>query len=365
GTYPLWNPYLFCGMPSYPTQAYTPFVYPVSFFTHVLHAYLHFPEMTWLLLHYLLAGAGAYLLLRSLGAGAAVSLLGGAMFMIMPNYIAMGAHGHGSQACAVAYMPFALLFALNILRGRKRIVMTSLLAITLGFQMLRGHIQISYYTYLLIGFLFIYEGVALVRRREFSAFASNIAFFAAAFIMALGIASVLVIPVREYSGLSIRGGEGGGLDYGYATGWSLHPKEILTFILPWSFGFGKVTYWGRMPFTDYPNYIGQVTALFSILGIFILRGRAKWFLLTAAALATLISFGRFFPVLYDPLFRFLPWFDKFRVPVMILIVQQLVLVVLAGLTMEELLRRAGQGALPGWLTADRLKWMLIAFAAVL
>jgi len=365
GTYPLWNPYIFCGMPSYPTQAYTPFVYPVSFITHVLHAYLHFPEMTWLLVHYLLAGAGAFLLLRSLGAGAAVSLLCGAMFMIMPNYIAIGAHGHGSQACSTAYMPFALLFALNIMRGRKRIVMASLLAIALGFQMLRGHIQISYYTYLLIGFLFIYQSVALLRRREYSAVAANTAFFAAAFIVALGIASVLVIPVREYSALSIRGGEGGGLDYGYATGWSLHPKEVLTFVFPWAFGFGKGTYTGAMPFTDYPNYLGITTVLFSILALVLAKSRWKWFLLSAALLATVIGFGKFLPVLYGPMFKLLPYFNKFRVPVMVLIVQQLALVALMGLGLDAFLRLEAEGGLAKRLNPGYLKWVLVGCAVVL
>ena len=365
GTYPLWNPYLFCGMPSFSSLAYTPYVYPVSYITHILHKYAGFPAMGWLLLHYLLAGAGMYLLARSFGMRPSISLLAGILFMVMPNFVAAGANGHGSQAGAVAWMPLALLFARRVLGGRRRIGSAAFLAIVLGMQMLRGHIQISYYTFLLIGLFYIFEMAGYIRERKGKEALAGTGLLAAAFVLALGIAAVLVFPVRDYADWSIRGGSGGGLDYDYATGWSLHPKEILTFILPWSFGFGKVTYWGRMPFTDYPNYIGQVTAFFSILGIFILRGRVKWFLLTAAVLATLISFGRFFPVLYDPLFRFLPWFDKFRVPVMILIVQQLVLVVLAGLTMEELLRRAGQGALPGWLTAGRLKWVLIAFAAVL
>jgi hypothetical protein len=35
----------------------------------------------------------------------AAAALAGAVFMVMPNYIANGANGHGSQACAVAYMP--------------------------------------------------------------------------------------------------------------------------------------------------------------------------------------------------------------------------------------------------------------------
>jgi hypothetical protein len=365
GTYPLWNPYIFCGMPSFSSLAYTPYVYPVAFLTHLLYTYAGFPAMTWLLLHYLLAGVGMYLLARSFGVRPSISLMAGALFMIMPNYIAAGANGHGSQAGAVAWMPLALLFARRVLGGRDRISSAALLAIVLGMQMLRGHIQISYYTFLLIGLYYVFETAGNLREGRGREAAAGTALLAASFVLAVGIAAVLVFPVRDYAHWSIRGGSGGGLDYDYATGWSLAPKEIITFLFPWSFGFGKATYWGSMPFTDYPNYIGQVTALFALIGALIVKGRAKWFLLTAAVLAVLISFGRHFPLLYGPMFRFMPWFDKFRVPVMVLIVQQLTMVVLAAMGIEELLRRAENGSLPGYLGPSRVRWVLVACAAAL
>jgi hypothetical protein len=365
GTYPLWNPYLFCGMPSFGSLAYTPFVYPPSFVTHLLHEYLHTPEMTWLLLHYILAAAGMYLLLRSFDIRPLVSLLGGAVFMMLPNYIAIGANGHGSQACAISYMPIALLLARNVMTGKRRLEMASYLAIILGFQMLRGHVQISYYTYLMIGLLFLFEIVYLLRSEKRRDALLNTLCLAGAFIAAIGIAAVLIFPVRDYAALSIRGGGEGGLDYGYATGWSLHPKEMITFFLPWSYGYGKATYWGMMPFTDYPNYLGVLTASFAALSLFIVRNRWRWFLFVTALLSTLLSFGKFFPLLYEPMFRFFPYFDKFRVPVMILIVQQLSLVALMGLGLEEYLRRYEEGKLPAFLEARRLKWILIVGAAAI
>ena len=85
-------------MPSYASLSFTPYVYPPAFITYVLQQYLRFPEMTWLLFHYLLAGVGMYLLARSLGARSSVSILAGVTFMIMPNFVAIGAYGHGSQA---------------------------------------------------------------------------------------------------------------------------------------------------------------------------------------------------------------------------------------------------------------------------
>lgn len=366
GTYPLWNPYLFCGMPSYGSLAYTPYVYPVSFVTHVLYTWLWFPEMTWLLVHFLLAGIGTYLLVRSYHVRPSVSLLAGVLFMIMPNLVAAAANGHGSQASAVAWMPFALLLARGALGGGRRIRSAALLAIVLGMQMLRGHIQISYYSFLLIGLLYIFEAAALARSGRGRDALSGLGLLAAAFLFALGIAAVLVLPVRHYAAYSIRGGgPEGGLDYGYATGWSLHPKEILTFVFPWAFGYGKATYWGSMPFTDYPNYLGVPAAVFAAIGALLARGRHRWFLLATILAATLIAFGKYLPVLYDPMFRLLPWFDKFRVPVMVLIVQQLAVVVLAGIGLETFLAAAAGDRLPRPLAPRATRWILIGCAALL
>jgi hypothetical protein len=366
GSYPLWNPYLFCGMPSYASLAFTPYVYPPSFVTYALQRFLRFPEMTWLLVHYLLAGAGMYLLARALGCRASVSIAAGLVFMILPNYVAMGANGHGSQAASIAYMPLALLLSWRVVAGPRRLAPAGLLAIVLGFQMLRGHVQIAYYTYLFVGLLFFFEAWALVKARDRAGLAKGAVFLAAAFAAAVGIAAVLILPVREYAAHSIRGGgAGGGLDYGYATGWSLHPKEMLTFFFPWAYGFGKATYWGAMPFTDYPNYLGVATAILAALGVALAKGRWKWFLLAAALASTVVSFGKFFPVLYGPMFRYLPYFSKFRVPVMVLIVQQLAVVLLMAAGLEAFLSRARAGTLPPSLSAKRIKWALAAAAIAL
>ncbi len=366
GSYPLWNPYLFCGMPSYASLAFTPYVYPPSFVTFALQRYLGFPEMTWLLIHYLLAGAGMYLLARALGCRAAVSMAAGLVFMLLPNYVAMGANGHGSQAVSIAYMPLALLLAWRVLSGPRRLAPAGLLAIVLGFQMLRGHVQIAYYTYLLIGLLVLFEAAALLRARDRAGLARGAGFLAGSFAVAVGIAAVLIFPVREYAAHSIRGGAaGGGLDYGYATGWSLHPREMATFVFAWASGFGKATYWGAMPFTDYPNYLGVATAVCAVFGLLLAKDRRRWFLLAAALAATLVSFGKFFPLLYEPMFEYLPYFNKFRVPVMALIVQQLAVVLLMATGLEAFLSRARGGTLPPWCAAKRLKWALVAVAIAL
>jgi len=164
GGYPLWNPYLFAGMPSYASLSYTPYVYPVNVIAGWLAKYLHFPNATWLLLHIFLLGLGVYLLLVDRGVHFLIAVGAGILMMWMPNHVAVGANGHGSQMSAVAFIPFALFFWDRIWRGGSLPVNASALAIVLGLQLLRAHVQISYYTFALLGLHALFFGFLKVRQ---------------------------------------------------------------------------------------------------------------------------------------------------------------------------------------------------------
>src|SRR6188474_128975 len=92
--YPLWNPFIFCGLPSYAALAYNPDVYFPDWilkpFTSVT------PPMLWLIAYYMVGAIGVYFLARDRGAAPGPAALGGLLFALTPNLIAVGAHGHGS-----------------------------------------------------------------------------------------------------------------------------------------------------------------------------------------------------------------------------------------------------------------------------
>jgi hypothetical protein len=369
GGYPMWNPYLFSGMPSYESLSYNPYVYPVSVFTGFLTEVLRFPNATWLLFHALMLGFGVFLVLWDRGVNFIVAAFAGVAMMWMPHHVAVGAYGHGTQANAIAYVPYALFFWDRIWRGKRLVPNASALVIVLGFQLLRAHVQISYYTFALLGAHTIFFGIARIRGAlrgetdpEYPAVSGflkralrreqlparrlavletwDLVFvFAVVVVAALLVSAVLFLPVKEYAPYSIRGAsESGGLDYGYATSWSLHPAESLTFLVPFSYGFGKILYHGHMPFTDYANYVGLVVFLFAVLAVCFVRSRFVKFLVVVAVGTTFVSFGKFFPLVYNPLFKWLPYFDKFRVPVMVLIVQHFTIVLLFGIGLNAVLR---------------------------
>ena len=321
GDYPLWNPYLFAGMPTFGSLAYTRFLYPPAELLTRLQDDLGFPLLTWMFAHLFFGGLGVFWLLGRWNLPWPARLLGAAIWLMTPKLAAWGVHGHGSKLMTAAYLPWVAGAVLEILRGRGR-RLVGVLALLLGLQILSGHVQIIYYTLLTVGVLVLARWAAalIARPRGELPWRPTLGVALAAG-LAFALGAALLWPVHDYAAWSVRGVDaaGGGADYAYATGWSLSLRELPTLVLPSSAGFGLATYQGTMPFTDYPNYLGLLAVLLAVAG---LGFRERWTVRALAAvalLALLVSFGRHFPVLYDPMFRWLPYFNKFRIPSMVLI----------------------------------------------
>lgn len=327
--YPLWNPYVFLGMPSFASGSYNPHLYPPDWPLTVIAKVIPMPNLTWMILYYFLGALFTALLAREWGARAEGALLAGILFAFTPNLVAVGSHGHGSQLVDSAYLPLIVWLASRWYR-RGGIHHLGWLALAGGCQMLRGHAQIVYYTWLAVG---IYVGVELIAgfvRKDPDAppVATRIVRAAAiggAMMLAFGMAGVYNLPLRDYAKQSIRGGGAdGGVGMDYATAWSLAPYELPTLVAPNAVGFGGATYWGGMPFTDYPNiYVGIVALVLAILGL-LRGGTLRIFAWTLAGFSILVAFGEHTPF-YGMLYRGLPLFNKFRVPVMIVLLTHLAL----------------------------------------
>jgi hypothetical protein len=229
GEYPLWQPWIFSGMPTAESFTNTSNLY----FLQYVFQILHIPTILIHLLHFLFAGLGMYVLLRYLKISQIVAIIGGAGLMLMPYLVTMEVFGHGSQAMTAAYIPWAFWAALKLF-DKQRILDVGILAIILGLQLQRAHVQIAYYTWMLIGALFLFKIILFLKERELrkNAIKGSILFIIA-IIIALGIAALVYLPSLQYSSESIRSvGQPGSASYDYATSWSFHPKEILTFLIP-------------------------------------------------------------------------------------------------------------------------------------
>ena len=341
--FPLWQPWIFSGMPT--ADAFT-FVSLLYFPNYILNLFFLSSNMTQLL-HLLFAGIGSYLLLRFIGLSSLSAFLGGSAFMITPFMITMIVFGHGSQMMTAAYIPWIMMFTMKLFRN-PNLLNIGILAILMGFQLQRAHVQIAYYTWMLIGAYVLINFIL-----DFKDNKSNnkplvsLGAFTISAILAIAIALIIYLPSLEYTPFSVRGSSGGGADYNYATSWSFSPKELLTFFIPSALGFGGQTYWGNMPFTDYPNYMGIITMLLAIIGFVYKRDRFMWFLFTTSLLAIFISFGKNLAIIYDLFYSFFPFFNKFRVPAMILILVQFNTCIMAAIGMDHLIS-INKNKLPNW-----------------
>jgi hypothetical protein len=358
--YPLWNPFVFLGMPSFASGAYNPLIYPPDWPLALVQKVIPLPDMTWLLIYYALGAWFFFLLAREWGARPEGALLGAVAFIFAPNLVAVGSHGHGSQLVDSAYLPLMLWLASRWLR-RGSLADLGALALAGGFQMLRGHVQICFYTWLAIGIYALVNVIASLRDRPtLTPKLVRAAAILGAAALAFGIAGFYNLPLRDYAHLSIRGSRAdGGVGMNYATQWSFGLLELPTIVLPGWAGFGGQTYWGGMPFTDYPNaYVGMITVVLAIPA-FLAGGTARVFALVLAAFSLLISFGHNAPF-YGWLYDHLPLFNKFRIPVMIILLFQLAAALGAAWGWSSLLESPQQKG-----TDDARRRVLVASMAAL
>lgn len=333
GEYPLWTPYLFSGMPSLGSLIAAPGTNPFSTVLAPLGPSLK--PIAW----YFLIGLFTFLLARRRVESRFAALMAAVAFVYCTHVIGWVMAGHNSKLATTVFLPVILLMA-DRLMEKPGAVNWALMALAVGLSIVTSHMQITYYALLSAGLLMVFLTIAQLRAGARPA-GVGLAWglFGLAALIGLGASAVVSLPVQEYSHWSIRGAEGAGLTREYATNWSFHPAEILTFFIPAFFGFGNATYWGWMPFTEAPHYMGILPLFLAILGaVLCWKDRLTKYLVALGVIGLFVSFGKEFPILYDPLFNLLPMFNKFRVPSMALILTQLAVALLAALAIDALAR---------------------------
>jgi hypothetical protein len=382
GVYPLWQPWLFSGMPTVEAFSYLSGLYYPNVFFNLFHT----DGIVLQLLHLAFAGLGVFLFLRQYGLKTLAAPFGGALFMLNPYMTAMLVHGHGSQLMTVAWMPWMLWATMRLIQ-RGGLADAGILALIAGFQLQRSHVQIAWYSWMLMLLLAVvlffckrglpaktasvsglppvvpgggYEGGRCVSD-EGTHRGRPYVFLLWVLVLCCGVAmsASIYLPASEYAAYSVRGAaeQGGGSAWEYATLWSMHPLELITFLVPGAFGFGGVTYWGFMPFTDFPAYAGIVVLLLAVSGAVMRRKEPMiWFFVAGILLALLLSFGRFFSPVFDLFYHFAPLFSRFRVPSMALIMLYLIISFLAAIGVNDLLQRQSER----WLLPIRIGALLLA-----
>ncbi len=362
GRLPLWNPYLFGGVPTVEAGS-GDFLYP----TTILHAFLPFTAaLAWkLIVHVFLAGVFAYLATRALGARRIVALFAGCAWLLSANLVSLTWGGQDGKLYVIALFPAAVWLLLSGFASGSWVRFLWLGAVC-GL-MLVAHPQLSYYAYLALGLW----GLALLwagRSGGGPYLVRRAAGGVVALALALGTSAVVLLPMYRYlRDDSPRAGAGRGFEY--AASWSLHAEETVGMFIP-DFAGTDVqaeTYWGKNAFKHNLEYAGALVLVLGVAGAVGLRGdRRRWGLLALAVTSWLYAMGAGTPA-FRLMYELVPGLGRFRAPSLAMFLCLAALLFLAALLLERVASRdahalrvatwsAGGGAglallLAGWVQA--------------
>ncbi len=360
GRLPLWNPYLFLGVP-FLANPQSAVLYP-----------LHWPFM-WLpaaksliaslALHVWWAGLGAAIYARRVARLRWAAALTAGLIFALSGYV--GAHaGQVNQVSVVAWLPWLLWLLEESWRDgtdappgqrwrRANLVALAGLAAAIGLQLLAGHTQASFINLVGLALAAVWPGVAAALvwawarlRRQPAAFdrralgqaAVRLGLVVLATALGALLAAVQLLPTWELAQQSVRSG---GLPYREAVSFSLRPRALLLTLLP-TYGENLADLFRTPAFAEFVAYVGIAGLLLAAMGaILAWRGRSERpelatqagmaLMLAAAGLA--LALGAYNPLTYV-LYKFVPGFDLFRAPARWMALYTFGVSVLAGIGVE-------------------------------
>lgn len=368
GKSPLWTNSMFGGMPTYQIWL----KYPKNITTHVItFLKVTFPNPVDTVLIYLL---GTYFLLLVLGLSPWLAAAGAIAFAFSSyNFIFLEA-GHSNQAMAIAFFPPILAGVLLTLRG-KYWLGAALTAFFIAMEIRSNHIQMTFYLFIALLILVGIEFFHAYKNKTLPQFGKAFGFLTLGVVLAIAVNAGTLWTTYEYGQYSTRGKSNittdsaqpnNGLDKDYAYQWSQGVGETITLLIPNAYGGASSpilkedsqvaktiqakgadaqqalgfaqqmpVYWGPKPFTSGPWYFGAFVLFLFIFGLFVVKSRLKWWLLSATLLSILLSFGKNFSVVSDLFFNYFPLYNKFRSVEFNLVIASLCVPILACLAVFE------------------------------
>lgn len=369
GQEPLWTNSMFGGMPT--TMIST--IYKGNYLQQLYNNLFWGPRPASYLI---LAFVSFYLLMLSLGVRSWVAIAGALAFGFCSYNFQIMQVGHNAKMVAIAFMPMVLasvIFAFS----RNRWLGAVFLGISLAFEIMANHPQITFYLAMVILF---YGGAQLylaIKNKTLPSFIKTGVLLLVAAGLAAGANVNHLWPTWEYTKYTMRGGSEltlnqqnqteNGLDKEYATAWSYGIEETFNLLIPNFNGgasageLGKNSetykflkqagaqqadqiikqlplYWGPQSFTAGPMYMGAVAIFLFVLGLVLIKGPMKWWIASLSLLVLLLGWGRHFMVLSNLFYDYVPLYNKFRVPSMILVVLQLTIPLLGFYTVWKIVK---------------------------
>ena len=385
----LWSNSMFGGMPVYQISMQQPYNV-LQYAEKLIHA---FPRPASNAILYLIC---FYILLLAFGFKPWQAVVGAIGFTFASYNFIIIAAGHNSKAITIAYMA-PLIGSVFLAFRRKRLLGGVLTAFFLSLAIRANHIQILYYTLLILLFFGVVEFIFSFREKTLPDFLKSIGVLAVAAVIAIGMNATSLLTTYEYSHYTMRGKSNGltadtqsaqeGLNKDYITQWSYGVDETMTLLIP-NFKGGASggaldiksetaqhlknlgvpdtqikeivqqmpLYWGTQPGTSGPVYFGAIVLFLFVLSLFIVDRRTKWWLVPVIILTLMLSWGKNFMPLTDFFIDYIPMYNKFRTVSMILVATGFGVALLAFMGMKEVYE--------GNITRDKLSKSILLSAAI-
>lgn len=380
GEDPQWTGGMFGGMPAYLINV----AYPAQLVKRTVGQVVKLIDTPAGFLFF--AMTAMWLMLLIVGVNPWVGIVASLAYGLSTYFLLIIGAGHVTKMWALVYAPLMMGGAWMTLRGNIWCG-AALTALTASLEIGANHPQITYYFLVAMAAFWISEGITALREGRLRNFALRTAMLAGAGILAVGSNFSPLWYTAKHSKETIRGGSelattaeapAGGLALDYATAWSYGRAETFNLLIPDFMGRESGTtfpadgqtaavlndyglrgaaqqlpaYWGTQPYTGGPTYLGAAAIFLSALGIALVRGRNKWWIIAACVLMILLAWGRNLMGFTEFAFKYLPGYNKFRTVSMTLVVVQWAVPLLGALA----LMRLWKGEIPRERLLRALGW---------
>lgn len=367
---PYWTGASFSGMPAYPISTYYP-----NDIVRSLDKLLRFlPRPADYTFLYFLS---FFVLMMALKVNWRLAILGSLAFGFSTYLIIIFGAGHNAKAHAIAYMPLVIAGVLWVFQ-RKFVLGFIVTGLAMALEIYTNHIQMTYYLGFCLLILGIVEFINAFKENKIPLFIKQAAVIIAAVVLGIGANAPRLMALKEYSENSTRGKseltinlDGSskevtqGLDKEYITQYSYAKLETFNLFIPRFMGGGTVeklgensnffqfieekvgkkaaagyseqvlTYWGDQPIVEAPAYIGAVIFFLFFLGMFLVKGRLKQWLVAATIFSIILSWGRNFEVVTNFFIDYVPLYNKFRAVSSIQVIAELCVPILGVLGLKK------------------------------
>lgn len=320
----------------------------------------------------------SYLGLLFFGLGSYVAALASVIIAFSTGNILLLEAGHLTKLAVIGFA-CCVLIGIWATYYRNRWLGLALFGFGIGMQVVNNHVQMTYYILLGVVPLIFFVIYDTIKNKNWKDFAINSGLLGLVAGIGLMASATTILTTKEYVSQTMRGGSvlsksattgessnKSGLEWDYAMAWSNGVLDVVATIIPGVVGGASgekainnsslkaalkenripvnkntqvPTYWGELPFTGGPFYIGILVALLFIMGCFLIKGKLKWWFVASSLLLIFMSMGRHFELLNSILFNTLPFLNKFRAPSSILTIVALYMGIFAFFTLAKMYRK--------------------------